>query len=297
LGIDFETTSRLNPRLVYASITAFGSSGPRGQEMGFDPLLQARSGIMAAQGGHGGAPVFLTCGVADYSAAFLAAFGVTAALLARERSGRGQRVETSLAQAAMAVQSGQFIFHDGRPDLEDGGPNLLGRHPLRRAYRCQDGWIFVSAEPEWDAQRRSHGATELEQALAPGWDQLAKEPAAGARAERLARLFAERRREDVLTELRRLGIAAAPVLGIEEIFKDADIAANDFLTTSHAPPWGEFQQTGTLVKYHSTPSPVRTGPQLGQHSEEILRTVLGYTPETIQQLEADGAVITAGTRP
>ena len=297
LGIDYETASKLNPQLVYASITAFGSSGPRGQEMGFDPLLQARSGIMAAQGGHGGAPVFFTCGVADYSAALLAAFGVTAALLARERTGRGQLVETSLAQAAMAVQSGEFIFYDGRPDMENGGPDLLGRHPLRRAYRCQDGWIFVSAEPGWDAQCRSHSVTELTQALAPGYDQLAKEPADGARAERLARLFAERRRDDVLAQLRGLGIPAAPVLGIDEIFQDPHIAANELLTRSSAPPWGEFEQTGTLVKYGDTPAPVRTGPQLGEHSEEILRSILAYTPEQIQQLKADGAVITAGTRP
>jgi len=297
LGIDYETVCRLNPRLVYASITAFGSSGPRGQEMGFDPLLQARSGIMAAQGGHGAPPVFFACGVADYSAAFLAAFGVTAALLARERTGRGQLVETSLAQAAMAVQSGEFIFYDGRPDMEDGGPDLLGRHPLRRAYRCQDGWIFVSAEPGRQADGGAHGVTELEQVLAPGCDRLAREPADGLRAERLASLFADRQCEDALAELRGLGIPAAPVLGIAEIFKDADIAANDLLTTSSVPPWGAFQQTGTLVKYGATPSPLRTGPQPGEHSAEILRTVLGYTPERIQQLEVAGAVITRDTRP
>lgn len=293
LGIDYDTVSQLNPRLVYASITAFGASGPRGREMGFDPLLQARSGIMAAQGGHGGAPIFFACGVADYSAAFLAAFGVTAALLARERTGLGQLVETSLAQAAMAVQSGEFIFYDGRPDMENGGADLLGRHPLRRAYRCRDGWIFVSAEAgSWCRTTPGGEVTQLEQALRalPDFAQLTREPVEGADAERLASLFAERLRHEVLAELSTLGITAAPVRSIEEIFQDDGIAANRLLTTSAAPPWGEFRQTGELVKYRDTPAPVRTGPQLGQHTEEILRAVLGYPPEQIQRLQAAGAV-------
>ncbi|HXQ22292.1 MAG TPA: CoA transferase, partial [Candidatus Acidoferrales bacterium] len=93
LGIDYETVAAINPRLVYGSLTAFGSTGPRGHEAGFDPLLQARTGLMAAQGGHGNDPVFLACAVCDYAAGLLCAFGVMAALAARTRTGRGQLVE------------------------------------------------------------------------------------------------------------------------------------------------------------------------------------------------------------
>jgi formyl-CoA transferase len=145
---------------------------------------------------------------------------------------------------------------------------------------------------------REGEATQLEQALSAlaGFDPLARAPVDGPDAERLARLFVTRPRDDVLAELYTLGIPAAPVLNIDEIFTDADIAANDLLTASVAPPWGEFRQTGKLVKYRATPAPVRTGPQLGQHSGEILRTVMGYPPDQIQRLEAEGAVITAGTR-
>ncbi|MGH3056023.1 MAG: CoA transferase, partial [Gaiellaceae bacterium] len=83
LGIDYATVAALNPRLVYGSLTGFGSSGPRGHEPGFDPLLQARSGLMTAQGGHGHDPVFLACAVCDYGAGLLCAYGVMAALFAR----------------------------------------------------------------------------------------------------------------------------------------------------------------------------------------------------------------------
>ena len=89
---------------------------------------------MRAQGGHGHPPFYLTCGICDYAAAFLTAYGVTAALYARKRTGKGQRVETSLLNASMAVQPGNFIFYDGRPDIENGAPDLWGSGALHRIY-------------------------------------------------------------------------------------------------------------------------------------------------------------------
>ena len=133
-GIDYDTLAKINPRLVYATVTAFGSSGPDHDQPGFDPLLQSRSGLMRAQGGHGHPPFYLTCGVCDYAAALLTAYGVTAALYARQRTGKGQHVETALLNASMAVQSGSFIFYDGRPDLENGAPDLWGSSAIYRIY-------------------------------------------------------------------------------------------------------------------------------------------------------------------
>ena len=143
--IDYDTLSEINPRLIYATVTAFGSSGPEHDYPGFDPLLQSRSGIMKAQGGHGQPPFYLTCGVCDYAAALLTAYGVTAALYARNKSGKGQHVETSLTAASMAVQSGNFIFYDGRPDMENGGPDLWGTGALYRVYPTADNSLFLAA--------------------------------------------------------------------------------------------------------------------------------------------------------
>ena len=287
LGIDYERLANLNPRLVYGSITAFGSSGPRGNEAGFDPLLQSRSGLMRAQGGHGHDPVYLTCGVCDYAAGLLCAFGIEAALFARERTGRGQHVETSLAQAAMAVQSGEFIFYDGRPDMENGGPDLLGRHPLQRAYACHDGWIFVSAGVErWcEVSKMFGGEAETPPSLSPD------ESADGPAGQWLARNLGGRTRGEVLGRLAAAGIPAAPILGIPELFQDAHIAGNDLLYDATAPSWGEFRQTGTLVKYDRTPVRIaRAAPQRGEHGEEILRTLLGYSQQRLAVLRASGVI-------
>ena len=290
LGIDYATVAALNPRLVYGSITAFGTSGPRGHEAGFDPLLQARSGIMAAQGGHGGDPVFLACAVCDYSVGLLCAFGVMAALYAREHTGRGQLVETSLAQAALAVQSGEFLFYDGRPDMESGGPDLIGRHSLRRAYRCADGWIFVSATAEhWPAIQSATAVTcNVDDPTLP--------PADSATAAQLAEFFAVRQRAEVLASLAAAGVPAAPVLGVIDLFRDPTIAANDLLHAATAAHWGEFRQTGTFVKYSETPVTIeRPAPQLGEHGDDILSRVLGYEPSRIAELRTRGVL--AGKTP
>ena len=289
LGIDYETLARLNPRLVYGSLTGFGSSGPRGHEPGFDPLLQARSGLMAAQGGHGHDPVFLACAVCDYGGGLLCAYGVMAALFARQRTGRGQLVETSLAQAAMAVQSGEMIFYNGRPDMENGGPDLIGYHPLRRLYRCADGWIFVSNESE-NGGRESRSvfgsAITIAKAVREAFD--------GPTAAALAEAFAPRERREVLAELGAAGIAAAPALTIAELFGDPLVSANDLIYATSVPQWGEFRQTGALVKYAATPVAIRPAPRLGQHTMEILRDVLGYPPQRIDALRRAGAVTTKG---
>jgi crotonobetainyl-CoA:carnitine CoA-transferase CaiB-like acyl-CoA transferase len=296
LGIDYETLTALNPRLVYGSLTGFGPTGPRGHEPGFDPLLQARSGLMAAQGGHGHEPVFLACAVCDYGGGLLCAYGVMAALLARQRSGRGQLVETSLAQAAMAVQCGEMIFYDGRPDMENGGPDLLGRHPLRRAYSCTDGWIFVSkgivnrAQPALSSSKgESCSVFGVEIVIAEAMREVVDGPTATA----LAATFATRARRDVLGELAAAGVPAAPALTIGELFHDPQVIANDLIYETNVPQWGEFRQTGALVKYAATPVTIRPAPPLGQHTVEILRDVLGYPPDRIDALRAASSIICA----
>jgi len=290
LGIDYDTVAQLNPRLVYGSLTAFGASGPRGPEPGFDPLLQARSGLMASQGGHGCDPVFLACAVCDYGGGLLCAYGVMAALFARLHTGRGQLVETSLAQAAMAMQAGEMLFYDGRPDMENGGPDLIGRHPLRRAYRCADGWIFVSGCSA-DRGRDSCSVLGVEVRIDGAISELVDGPTAAA----LAQKFSTHSREEVLAAVATAGIAAAPTNNIGEVFRDPQVIANELAHEATAEPWGTFRQTGTLVKYAATPVTIpRAAPKLGEHAAEILGDVLGYSSEKIDALRAAGVVVGAG---
>src|SRR5262249_50776120 len=137
LGVGYERLHVLNPRLVYSSVTAFGSTGPYSDRPGVDPLLPAMSGAMALQG-FGGPPQDLRIAGTDYYPAPLAAQAILAALFVRERTGKGQRVETSLLHAAIALQSGNFVDYKGKQ-------HIFRDNPTYRLYRGRDGqWFFLA---------------------------------------------------------------------------------------------------------------------------------------------------------
>ena len=175
---------------------------------GFDPVLQARSGLMRAQGGEGQEPVYHQIAVSDFTAALLAAFGVIGALLVREQTGRGQLVETSLLAAAMAAQAAEFTRYAGRPPDVRGAPNLIGVSALRRSYQCADGWVFLAADGASQAE-----ALLTSPAMALGAGSTRRLRAIRRRGDaaraRARRFFAGLSREEAV---RRLNAAACPAL-------------------------------------------------------------------------------------
>ena len=293
-GIDYDTLSALNPRLIYATVTAFGSSGPDHDYPGFDPLLQARSGIMRAQGGHGQPPFYLTCGVCDYAAALLTAYGVSAALYARHRTGLGQHIETSLTSAAMAVQAGNFIFYDGRPDMENGGPDLWGTGALYRIYPTADSSLFlaVTDEDQWRALGAIVGRPELSR---QPFSQARQAGVDSPLSQALTACFGRSTTQDWLATLDRAGVPCAPVLLLPDLFDDEHVAANELIATHTHPQWGEVRQTGILTRFSRTPAVLPyVAPMLGQHTAEVLRELAGYSQDTIDALFGQGVIHTAG---
>ncbi|MGB8411769.1 MAG: CoA transferase [Candidatus Binatus sp.] len=288
-GFDYESLAARNPRIIYMSLNGFGNRGPEHNQPGFDPLLQARSGVMAAQGGHHGHPVYLTCAICDYGAAMLSAFGCVLALRARQRTGRGQLCETSLLQAAMAFQAGEFAFYPGRPDMENGGTESRGRSALSRAYSSRDGkWLFISLtdEPQWNAL-----LTILPGLPNANWNAAAAEPSEGALAAALADQFAKLDRDDALAALKKSAIPATRVNHIGELFHDPQVLANDLIAELPHSQWGRVKQTGMLAKFAAAPAAIdRAAPMLGEHTDEILREYLGYPAEKIAALRAAGVV-------
>ncbi|MGH7906162.1 MAG: CaiB/BaiF CoA transferase family protein [Candidatus Binataceae bacterium] len=284
-GLDYQTLSAKNSRLIYMTVTGYGSRGPNHLMPGFDPLLQAQSGMMAAQGGHQAHPVYLTCSPCDYGAAMLATFGCVLALRARERSGRGQFCETSLLQAAMAFQAGEFIFYDGRPDLENGSPELRGSSALRRVYRCRDGrWLCLVAanSDQWERLRDILG---IEPDLS--FDAARGEPPEGNLAGRIAGLIADYDRDGLIERLFAAGVAAGPVNRVADLFGDEQMLASDLLIDVPHPKWGSVTQTGLLMEFSATAGVLkRSAPMLGEHTDEILRAFLGCSPDDIRDLRA-----------
>jgi crotonobetainyl-CoA:carnitine CoA-transferase CaiB-like acyl-CoA transferase len=289
LGLDYETLAARNPRLIYVSVSAFGSAGPQHNQPGFDPLLQARSGAQAAQGGHHGHPVYLTTALCDYGAAMLSALGCVLALRARQLTGRGQLCETSLLQSAMSFQAGEFSFYDGRPDMENGDAEYRGPSALSRCYRGRDGRslaISIGAARAWELMQRLYPAL-----AAIAYTEAALESANGALAAALERFFAGLDRDEALRRLASAGVPATPVNRIRELFADPQIAGNELLAEVVHPQWGAVTQTGRLAKFSAaTAGAPRAAPTLGEHTDEILAHHLGYDSETIADLRKRGLV-------
>ncbi len=290
-GLDYDTLAKANPGLIYMSVNAFGNTGPDHNQPGFDPLLQARSGVMAAQGGPHNHPVYLTCAICDYGAAMLSAFGCILALRARLKNGLGQFCSTTLLQASMAFQAGEFIFYDGRPDMENGAPERRGSSALSRAYQCRDSeWLFlaVDAPAQWqDLGGIFTSLPKLDYAAA------AREPehGHGRLASVLAQEFQQLDREDALVRLAKAKIPSTPVNHFRDLFSDPQIAANDLLAELSHSQWGKVWQTGMLMKFSATPGSIqRAAPLHGEHGDEVLREFLDYDAATIAALRTRGII-------
>ena len=160
LKVDYEDLRKINPSLIYSTVTGYGSSGPSSHLPTFDPLIQAQGGAMRDQGGNGD-PVFLRVAASDYSSAILSAFGMVSALYHRDRTGNGQRVEVSLVNSAFAYQAAEYFDYPGKEDETRLGS--VGHSADYRLYKASDGWIFLSCkEPsEWLKMCKALGEDNL----------------------------------------------------------------------------------------------------------------------------------------
>ena len=292
LGIDYEALRAVNPRIISCSVTGYGPVGALASDPGFDPLLQARSGMMAAQGGDG-EPVFYTVAVNDSASAMMAAFGIVAALHARERTGLGQDVVTSLASQSILCQSGELTSYEGRSANPPGGRDRLGISAIQRFYECSDGWIAIACtQPEQFPQ--------LCIALAhPEWagriiaERASSEPTEGALATQIADVLHEMTREEALDRLTARSVPCAPALRPVEWFGDPFAEENDCFDTYDHPQWGAVSGPRAFARFTRAGGEFRRrAPILGEHSAEVLRD-FGFADARVAELLARGIVLQA----
>jgi len=290
LGIDYDALRAVNPRIISVSVTSYGPVGLLSRDPGFDPTIQARSGLARAQGGDD-EPAFNAIPVSDVASALLAAFGIAVALHAREKTGRGQKVETCLANASVLTQSGELTWYEGRVDPPLGDRDCRGVSALQRLYPCADGWLVLSCTS--DAHYRALcGALGRDDWL-ERWPPTAAgmEPRDGALAAALTEALAKLPRDHALERLAAAGVPAAPAVRAADVYDSPLFAANDFFQENLYPSQGPICTVRGFARFERTPAGfVRRCPLLGEHTREVLSEA-GLTADHIARLLQSGIAL------
>lgn len=287
LGLDYETLSTINPKLIYSSESAWGDDGPYGGKAGYDPVLQAESGIMTSQGYKQQSPVDLSHAEVDVATSTLHTFAILAALYIRTRTGKGQHVRTTLVDGALSIQPDTFVFYDGRPEQPWAGPGYLGPSATTHLYETKDQWIMIECtnDDSWGRLCEAIGKPELKTdkkfSLAS-----AREINSTRLTSILSSVFATRSCKEWLFQMDKSGVPVAPVNDIESIPALDHIIQNDLLAEAFEPvAKGKMKSAKQIFKLSETPSMIQgLAPLLGQHTAEILQE-LKYSDEKIADLK------------
>jgi crotonobetainyl-CoA:carnitine CoA-transferase CaiB-like acyl-CoA transferase len=273
LGIGWDALHKRNPRLVLGSISGFGQTGPYAKRGGFDLMVQAMSGLMSVTGPKDGPPYRIPLAISDVGAGLYLAVGVLAALQARQHSGVGQWVETSLLEAtvSLGVYEAAGYFTDGKRPAKMGQSHR-GSSPYQ-VFQTADGWITIGGSQQNFYQRLCHLVGRPELVDDPRFASNAKRV---ANNEAIVELLQERLRlkttDQWMKALEAEGIPAGPVLYHDEVFTDPQILARGMVAEVEHAKAGRQKTLGVPIKMSATPSKVRrAAPTLGQHDGEITR--------------------------
>ncbi|MFO7964437.1 MAG: CoA transferase [Desulfobacterales bacterium] len=291
LGIDYETISKENSRAVYCSISGFGQSGPYRDIPGWDPIVASYAGVYVEQGGgEENPPLFLVLPLPSYYAAFMAAFAVATALVTREITGNGQRVDISLFKAIMATQSTYMSEFEGKIRIPGAArSNQQGAMPLYKLYQAGDGkWFFLAlGNPTFFTKfALAMGHEEwLTDPIFEGAPFLILPPRNVRLIERFEKMFADRTRDEWIAFLQKDDIPCAPADSVKQFMSDPQVAANRMVVEINQPGIGPVREMGVPVNLENTPGEVKAAcPEVGQHTRDVLDGLLGYTSEKIAAL-------------
>jgi crotonobetainyl-CoA:carnitine CoA-transferase CaiB-like acyl-CoA transferase len=290
LGLGYEELRKHNPKLIYATASGYGPEGPESGDPSFDQLGLARSGIMLAAGEPDMPPLAIAGGIADQMGAIMLAYGVITALLARERFGIGQEVDASHLGSMTMLQglsvAARLMMGFAIPRMPRKGQG----NPLWNHYQCKDGkWICLGMlQPDryWADFCRVIGRPEL------GADERFKDlrvRAANAPAaiQALDEAFATKPRDEWMKILREGGdFIFCQVNSVDELPEDPQVKANDYVIDFDHPRFGKTKVVGMPLRLRQTPGSVRLpAPEFGEHTEDVLVNLLGYSWEQVGDLK------------
>jgi len=287
LGLDYNSLSKENPRLIYASLSGYGADGPESEKGAFDLTIQAVGGYMSITGEHGGAPVKLGTSAFDIVAGMNAHSGILAALFHRSNTGKGQKIETSLLEGEVA-----FLANVGLDYLMFGNiPQKWGsEHPQAvpyKAFETNDGWLVIGAAIQNLYEKFMHAIDRIDLVVNANFSNLA------ARTQNRLELYEildgevkKYSAHALMQKLEKAGVPCAPVNNIKEVFENSQVLHRKMLGNLEHPSYGKIPTIGPAVKYSAFESAGGwiAPPLLGEHTKHVLETWLGCSDEDIADL-------------
>jgi crotonobetainyl-CoA:carnitine CoA-transferase CaiB-like acyl-CoA transferase len=293
LGLGYEDLRRVNPRIVYASVTAFGQHGPYARQRGYDILAQAISGYLSITGFPENPPTKSGQSISDYYAGMLCAFSIVSALHYRQRTGVGQRIDMALLDSLVVALDNLGERYTVGGEILTRSGNVAFTGSSTGVYTTSDGHVAISAGASDAVWRRFCEII--------GRDDLTRDPGyatAAARRDRRDEVAAivqgwtaRRPKAEVVRVLADAGVPAAPVNNVAEMVADPQVQAREMFVEREHPVYGRLKTTGSPLKMSRTPGRVRwLAPMPGEHNEEIFCGLLGHSKDELARWREDGVV-------
>ena len=292
LGIDYDAISKLNPGVIYASMSGFGQTGPYGKKGGFDIVAQGMSGIMMMTGYPGGRPAKVGIAMNDIASGVTALYSILGAYIGRLRSGKGQYLETSLLEAGLAWTHWESGAYFGSGELPEATGTRHRRSTPYQAYKTRDGYVTVGGNntklwtafctqvcdrPEWLKDARFNPLSERLKNI----DELERE---------IETVFATEPTAHWVGKLDAAGVPGGPVYRYDQILADPHIKAREMVVEIDHPRIGRMKSLGIPVKSTGELLEIRQpAPWLGQHTDEVLKE-MGYDAAELKKLYSEGVL-------
>jgi len=294
LSLGYEELKKLNPGIIYASISGFGSYGPYAKRPAYDVIAQAMGGIMFGIGEEGGEPLKVGASIGDLAAGMNSIIGILAALHHRERTGLGQRIETSLVESIIALQQSENNRYFVSGEIIRGTGS---KHPTNcpyGAYHAKDGMYMIGVgKNEIWCKLCEHVLGHPEYGNDPRFDSIANRVAHKKEIEQILESWSmQHTATEVVDTLLAQGIPAGPLMSIKELSEDPHFNdAREMFPTMQQPGVGDFRVTAVPIKFSETPTTIyRPAPALGEHNEEVYQEYLGFDQEKLAQLKEQGII-------
>jgi formyl-CoA transferase len=294
LGLGYDALSKLNPRLIYATIKGFGTYGPYADFKSFEPIAQAMGGAMCVTGYPDSPPTFNFPAIGDSGTGMHMAIGILAALQQRHTTGKGQHVEVSMQDAVVNLIRVSLRDHQriGKPLPRSG--NQLGETVPGTTYPCAPGgpndYVYIFAQPQmWKPLVTAMGRPELAD------DPLFATPAArwenrDAFAQIMSAWTMQRTKFDVMKVLGDAGVPCGACQDTGEVLEDPHLRAREMIVDVDYPTRGTYKTVGCPIKLSDSPAEIARPPLLGEHTGELLHELLGIGPEDVARMKQAGVV-------